>query len=366
MFTWRSCQKAFICMAGIMLVFGCSRKQSQEERRKPAPAREIKTRVLNLYNWKDYIGSNTLKNFEKETGIQVHEINFQEEEEVLGAVQSNLAAFDLVVSSDELVRQMVKMKLLAPFDYTKIPNFKYIGQQYRNPICDPEQKYTIPYLMGSTGMVVNKKYIKGTTDIDTWNVLWDSRYRGKLAMLNNPLEVVSAACKLLGYSINTVDFEQMKDVTKILTEQKKLLQGYYDINTIKELMIKEDLWAAQVYSGEGLAAADENKNIEYIIPKEGATIWMDFFVMPRDAVHQEEAHEFLNYILRPEVIAPIASELWYATPNEAARPLMNTEVVKSRSVYPPQEVMIRCEFIKNTGEVMRLISPLWSDLTVED
>lgn len=158
----------------------------------------------------------------------------------------------------------------------------------------------------------------------------------------------------------------MKEVRRVLIEQRDILQGYYDTNKIKELMINESLWAAQVYSGEGLTAASENTNVEYVIPQEGAAIWMDFFVMPRDARHQEEAYQFLNYILRPEVMAAIASELWYATPNEAAKPLMDPEVVKSESVYPLPKVMARCEFIKNSGETTQIIGSLWSDLTVKD
>ena len=171
-------------------------------------------RSFTLYNWEEYIGSKTLKNFKKETGIEVKEIFFQEEEEMLGAVQSNLTAYDLVVVSDDAVREMIQAKMLSPIDYSKIPNFKFVGEKYRNMPFDPEQKYSVPYLIGTTGMVVNKNYIKENTD--GWSVLFNESYKGHLAMLNNGYEVAAAESKLLGYSINTTEPEHMAKITEKL------------------------------------------------------------------------------------------------------------------------------------------------------
>jgi spermidine/putrescine transport system substrate-binding protein len=209
-------------------------------------------------------------------------------------------------------------------------------------------------------MVVNTKYVKENTD--SWQVLFDKRYKGKLAMLNNSFEVSSVASKLLGYSINDTSNEKFSKLTPMLHEQKPLLQGYMDVMTIKDLLIEEKLWAAQIYSGEGLAAVDENENLAYVIPKEGAPIWIDYFAVPRFAQHKEEAHIFLNYILRPEVNAAIASELWYATPNEAATPHMDPEVTQSPSVYPPPAIRARCEFFMDTGEATPIFTKLWTNL----
>jgi spermidine/putrescine transport system substrate-binding protein len=364
MFMKRVCMPGLVLFVSVLFIFGCSQEPDQAETKQAPIPKNVKGGTLTLYNWEEYIGSNTLENFEKETGIHVNEIIFQDEEDMLGAVQSDLEAYDLVVSSDDLVREMRHAKILAQLDYSKIPNFKHIAKKYQNMPCDPEQKYTVPYLTGTTGMVVNKKYIK--EDTDSWKVLFDKRYKGKLAMLNNSYEVVAAALKSSGYSINTTDPAELERAKKILLEQKPLITGYHDTETLKELLISEKVWAAQIYSGEGLVAADENENLEYIIPKEGAPAWVDFFVMPRDAKHKEEAHMFLNYISRPEVNASIASELWYATPNEAAQPLVDPEVLNSKSVYPPAEVMEHCEFFKDTGKGTRLVAPIWSDLTIKD
>jgi len=284
---------------------------------------------------------------------------------MLGSIQSDLTAYDLVVASDDLIREMRKAKILSQLDHSKIPNSKYMSEQYRTMPCDPEQKYTVPYLMGTTGMVVNKKYIK--ENMDSWKVLFDKRYKNHLAMLNNNFEVAAVASKLLGFSINTNNREELTGAKDILLKQKPLLKGYLDVVTIQKLLINEKLWAAHIYSGEGLSAVDKNENLEYVIPKEGAPVWVDFFAMPRDAKHKEEAHIFLNYMLRPEVNASIASELWYATPNKAATPLMDQEVVESPSVYPSPEVMARCEFFTETGEVaVSIINKVWTKLTAKE
>jgi spermidine/putrescine transport system substrate-binding protein len=349
----------------LVIVFGCSQEGEKGSPQQTQQAGNTTKKSLILYNWEDYIGSKTLENFEKETGIHVKEIFFEDEEVMLGAVQSDLSAYDLVVASDDLIREMREGKTLSPLDYSKIPNAKYIGQKYRNMPCDPELKYSVPYLWGTSGMVVNTKYIK--EDTDSWKVLFDKRYKGRIAMLNNSWEVTAAASKLLGYSINKKSPTEHNNVKDLLLDQKPLLKGYLDAVTIQKMLIDEEIWAAQIYSGEGLVAVDKNENLTYVIPREGAPVWVDFFAMPRDAKHKEEVHIFLNYILRPEINASIASELWYATTNKAAKPLMDEEVTQSPSVYPSSEVIARCEFFKDhEGETVSFTNMIWTKLTVKD
>jgi len=356
--------RLILFLFSLVIVFGCSQEGEKSSPQQTQPASNTTKRSLILYIWEEYIGSKTLENFEKETGIHVKEIIYEDEEDMLGAVQSDLSAYDLVVASDDLIREMREGKILSRLDYSKIPNAKYIAQQYRNMPCDPEQKYAVPYLWGTTGMVVNTKYIK--EDMDSWKVLFDKRYKDRLAMLNNSYEVAAAASKLLGYSINTNNPNELAEIKSLLLDQNPLLKGYLDAVTVQKSLINEELWAAQIYSGEGLSAVDQNENLAYVIPREGAPVWVDFFAMPRDAKHKEEAHVFLNYILRPEVNASIASELWYATTNKAAKPFMDEEVTQSPSVYPSAEVMSRCEFFSETGAPASFINPVWTKLTVKD
>jgi spermidine/putrescine-binding protein len=350
----------FASLLFILLMLGCSKKSDGIGKGQSIQQKRLEGGELILYNWEEYIGSKTLKNFKKETGISVTEIFFEDEEEMLGAVQSDLAAYDLVVTSDDTIREMREAKMLTQLDMTQIPNIKNVDEKYLHTPWDPEQMYSVPYMWGTTGMVVNKKYIK--EDWDSWSVLFDQRYSGKIAMLNNPFEVSAAACKMLGLSINTYDQNDFEQVRDILIQQKPMIRGYLDALKSQELIIGGELWAAQIYSGEGLVAADENNDLVYVIPREGAAVWVDSFVMPRDAQHREEAHIFLNYILSPDVNAAIASEFWYATTNREAVPLMDPEVVESPSVYPPDEVMARTEFFIDIGEASNMYNKLWAEL----
>ena len=327
-------------------------------------ASEETKKSLIIYNWEEYIGSKTIAGFEKKTGISVKEVFFKDEEETLGAVQSEPGAYDLVVTSDDMVREMREARLLSKLEVSKIPNLKHIYKKYLNLPHDPEQKYSVPYLWGTTGIAVNKKYITGNSN--SWKVLFDERYKGKIAVLSDGFEVMGNALKVMGLSINTIDPEKLAEAKELLLKQKPLLRGYLDVVTIRKMMINEELWAAQIYSGEGLIAADENENIEYVIPKEGASIYIDLFVLLRDARNKDEAHLFLNYILRPEVNAKIASELWYATANEAANPLVDAEVIESPAVYPPPEVLARCEFYKDLGAATAIVNRIWNDVQLAE
>lgn len=352
---WIIAAMLFFAGSGFMPAIGYSAGQSGLQNEKD--------KTLTLYNWEDYIGSHTLENFRKATGIAVKEVNFQDEEEMLGALQSDLAAYDLVVCSGDLIREMIVAKTLSPVDHSKIPNYRYIGKAFTNLPFDPGNRYSIPYLFGTTGLLVNTQYIKKNTD--SWKVLFDPQYKGHLAMLNNVYEVVGAAAKLQNYPLNITDPGQFAGIEKLLLAQKPLLQGYLDVMTIQKRMLSGKLWAAQIYSGEGMAATDKNENLRYVIPKEGAAIWVDNFAIPRDARHKAQAHAFLNFILKPDVNADIASELWYATPNTAAKPLMDPEVAQSPAVYPSPAIRKRCEFYHSVGAATALYTRLWSRLTVK-
>jgi len=321
-------------------------------------------KTLTLYNWEEYIGSNTIAAFEKETGIRVKEVFFKNEEDMLGAVISDPGAYDLVVTSDDMVREMREARILSKLDLSKIPNLKHIDKKYLNLPVDPKQNYSIPYLWGTTGLAVNTKYI--TENSDSWKVLFDEKNSGKIAVLSDLYEVIAVPLKLLGFKMNTTDPEKFAKAKELLLKQKPLLSGYFDIMTIQDMLIKEKLWAAHTYSGEGMVAADENENIEYIIPKEGAPMWIDLFVLLRDAKNKKEAHVFLNYILRPEVNAKIASELWYATANKAAKPLMDQEVIESSAVYPSSEVLARCEFFTENGFPTPIVNRIWYELQSDE
>jgi spermidine/putrescine transport system substrate-binding protein len=351
----------FVVSVFLLTLLSCNQKKTAVT----AAEKNNSGRVLNFYNWDAYIGRNTLKNFTAETGIKVNLEHYDDEEEMMATIQSLPDAYDLVVSSDDLVRELTAGKILQPVDFKKIPNMRHVDPSFISFMGEEQRKYVVPYLMGTTGMVINTKYINSKYH-NSWAALFVNPPKGKTAMLNNSFEVMAAAAKYLGYSINTTDEKEFTAIKKLLLGQKSSLAAYYGPVTIMEKMVLEELYVAQVYSGEGLAAAAENPDLVYVIPKEGAAKWVDLFVIPRDAKNVQEAHEFINYILRPEVSAAISSELWYATTNKSAHPAVDKKVFENQNVYPSKEVLDKCEYFHDIGEANLILSQIWSELTYEE
>lgn len=353
MYYFRKFYELSVTLFIIILISSCSKTNLTENNKNQL--------MLNIYNWEDYIGSETIELFTEKTGITVNIDYYEDEEIMLGFIISDLSRYDLVVASDDMVGDMIRAKILAPLKKSEIPNLRFIDPAFTGLPFDPEQKYSIPYLWGTTGMVINTKYIK--EDSYSWSILFNKDYSKKIAMLNNSFEVISAPLKMMKQSINTIDLNALENSKKMLTEQNRYIQGYFDAVTMTDLLIEEELWAAQIYSGEGLYACDINSDLEYIIPVEGAPIWLDNFVIPRDAPHYDAANEFLNFILEPQINGAIASELWYATANKEALKYVEEEVLNSDSVYPDNKTLNRCEYYNNSGSpAIGFINKLWIEL----
>ncbi len=336
---------------------------------KAAGSEKKLSKVLNVYNWEDYFGETTLSDFEKKFGVKVNLETFSDEEELIASLRSNPGKYDVIITSGDNIRECKEMRLLTEIDLKNIPNLKNIDPKFRNPAYDPGHRYSVPYLWGTTGMVVNRTFIKD--DGDSWSILWNPKYEGKIAMLNSPDEVMVAALKYLGYPLNTRDPSKLEKARQKLLEQNPLITGYLDAIFIRDKTISNEIWAAQVYSGEGMFAADKNEALEYIIPKEGASIWIDCLAIPRDAKHKYTAEVFINYILDPKVSAKIANYLWYANCNIAARAYTQEEILKSPSLYPPEEILKKCEFFHPVGSTeqearfYQILYKVWSELQLK-
>jgi len=311
-------------------------------------AREEKfSEVLNVYNWNEYIGKETIKNFEEKFGIKVNYKTFEDEEALFTALQSEPGKYDVVVASTELVENLIDARLLAEVDYSNIPNYEDVEGHLLNLSDERVNKVAVPYLWGTTGLIINTKHVQDESH--SWSVLWDKNYNGKMAMLNNPYVVFHPQLFMKGVSISTNDLKILNEIGEVLIHQKPLLKGYLEPIEMRDLLVNEKLWAAQLYSGEALQAIEGNSNLKYFIPKEGGELWVDYWVIPRLSPHKRTAELFINYILEPKVIAKITDELWYANSNKASAPYINPEVTNNKSVYPDEEVLNRCQIMKVMG-----------------
>ncbi|MBI4846406.1 MAG: spermidine/putrescine ABC transporter substrate-binding protein [Candidatus Omnitrophica bacterium] len=322
--------------------------------------------TLNIFNWEEYIDPAVLKDFENEFKVKVNIETYKDEDAMISALQSDPGKYDIVVASDSAIRDLREMRLIVAIDTSNIPNLKNIEREYQNPPYDPENKFSIPYLWGTTGVAYNTEYIK--EKVTGWHILWDPKLKGKIAMLNNMDEVIGAALISLGYSLTSTNPEELKQAKEKLLKQKELLAGYLDPIVIRNKLILGELWAAHIYSGEAFFAMEKNSALKYVIPEEGAFLWVDAFAIPRDAKHKYTAETFINYVLDAKVSAKIVNYLYYADCNFAARQYILKEILENEALYPPQEVLGNCEVmsLKGTEEELRqnqrIRNEIWSQL----
>lgn len=325
------------------------------------------TKQLNVYNWEGYFASNTLPRFEQQTGIKVNLTTFSDEDEMISALQNQPGIYDVSIASIHVALDLYQMRLIRGLDTADFPNIKHLDPQFADGPMHKYLKFGMPYMWGTTGILINRQYV---TELNAgWNVMWNPAYKGKLAMLNNPEEVLSAALLACGYGGKSADPDELVAARTKLLKQRPLLAGYIDVSVIKKKMISNELWAAQMYSGDAVGATKRNDQLEYIIPQQGVMMWYDCLVIPTDAPNKENAVRFINYLLEPEVSAEISSELWFANCNKAAEQFMNPEVLQTKVLYPSDEMRKRCKsylsrnFTPEQKQLfMRTFNKVWAEL----
>ena len=323
---------------------------------------KLKKKTLNFYNYSNYIGKKTIPDFEKDFNYRVNSDYYSKQDILYAKIKIGVTGYDLIVATDGILRRFIRQNLLLPIEADKIPNVKNLMDKFKSPPYDPTLKHSIPYLWGTTVIAYNKKFIK--EPVTSWKDLWNPAYKGRITMLDEKQEAIGCTLIMLGYSPNSTNKKELEEAKKKLLEQRSIIKKYSADNYQDEL-ISNDVWISQGWSGDIIQVIRENPNIDFIIPKEGSLIWADNFCIPNGAPHQDNAREFINYILRPDVGAKIASYVGYPTPNKAAYELLkktNPDHANDLRVYPPPDVMDRLHFTMNLGEHERTWNRIWEDV----
>ncbi len=351
-----NCQRNIYVLGAVLYVlfFLTILSCSQKEKGKSKLSTE-----LNVFNWSYYIGETTIQDFEDQYGIEVTYDNYSSNEELLAKLQAGVKGYDVVFPSDYMVEIMRMQDLLAPLDLANIPNFENILPRFRNLSFDPENQFSVPYQWGTTGLGIDTSRVKG--NFESWDILWDARYKGRITMLDDMRFGLVPALKRLGYSINTTKTKELERAKELMIEQKPLVKAYTS-DTYIDLLKSGDVWIAYGYSGDIYQVAKENPNVVYFIPVEGTNIWVDNMCILKDASHKYTAEIFINYILLPKVSADISNYTWYSSPNGAAKEFIIKEIVQDDGIYPPKELLDKCEFLKDVGESTRLFDRIWNEI----
>ena len=305
-----------------------------------------------VYNWGEYIDPDVLDQFEEETGIEVVYEEFETNEIMYPKVAAGAASYDLICPSDYMIAKMIANDMLQPINFDHIPNYKNIDETYieQSKGFDPENKYSIPYCWGTVGILYNTSMIEEGDTVDSWEILWDEKYKDNILMQDSVRDAFMVAEKLLGYDINTVDEEELKACADKLIEQKPLVQAYV-IDQVRDKMIGGEAALGVIYSGEAIYTARENEDLEYVIPKEGSNVWIDSWVIPKDAQNVENAEKFLDFLCRGDIAMKNFDYITYSTPNKEARELIEDEDIKNSTVaFPTAEMLENSQVYTYIGE----------------
>ena len=316
-----------------------------------------------VYNWGEYIDPDVLDQFEEETGIEVVYEEFETNEIMYPKVSSGAIAYDVICPSDYMIQRMIDEDMLYELNYDNIPNISNMDETYLKQAeeFDPGNRYSVPYCWGTVGILYNKTMVK--EPIDSWDVLWDETYADNILMQDSVRDAFAVALKKLGYSLNSTDEGELEEAKNLLIEQKPLVQAYV-IDQVRDKMIGNEAAIGVIYSGEAIYTQRENENLEYVIPKEGSNVWIDGWVIPKNAEHKENAEAFINFLCEPEIALKNFEYITYSTPNKAARELIEDEDIRNSTIaFPTAEMLENCETFQYLGdEVDAIYNEKWKEI----
>lgn len=334
----------FIMTASILV--GCGGSKSSE--------------VLNVYNVGDYIDEDLITKFEDETGIKVVYETYDTNEAMYQKLKSGSSNYDLIFPSDYMVEKLKEEDMLNEIDYSNIPNYeKNMMDNFKTTEYDENNKYSVPYLWGTFGIVYNKTKVD-KKDLKNWDILWNKKYEGQIQMLDSVRDTMGIALMKLGYSINTKDKKEIEEAKNLLIEQLPLVQAYVNDDG-KDRLIAGDAAMGIYYSGDASVMIEENPDLAYYIPETGTNQWIDAMCIPKTAENKKEAEQFINFMLDGENATQNVEYIQYSTPNKAAFDLLSDKLKNDPNAYPDEKVLEKCQtFLNLPSDVLKLYDDAWT------
>lgn len=318
--------------------------------------------TINVLNWGDYIDEDLIGQFTEETGIKVKYTTMANNEEMLVKLQSPDCIYDVCFPSDYIIEKLVGQNLLHELDKSNIPNMENIDERFLNLSFDPDNKYSVPYMWGTVGILYNTTMV--TEPVTSWSILWDEKYSQQIFMYDSIRDTIGVALLYLGRSINTRDEADIAAARDALIAQKPLVLAYLGDN-IKESMINGEGALAVVYSGDAIWCMDPeegNPDLAFAVPDEGSNVWFDNVVIPATSQHTAEAEAFINFLCDAEVAKANTEYIGYSTPNKAAMALLDASYTENETYNPPQAVLDLCEIFHDLGDFINVYNDAWSDI----
>lgn len=344
-----------ICLVLLCTLAACKGESSSKDSSKDE-------KVLTVFNYGDYIDVQTLKMFEKETGIKVKYEQYVTPEDMYTKYQSGAIDYDLICTSDYMIEKMIRARQVEKVDKS---NMKYLGNIDKRYLkfCqsfDPKNEYAVPYFWGTVGILYNKKMVK--EPVNSWSILWDKQYKDEIVMENSMRDAFLVPLKWKGKSLNSKNKEELNQALHLLEDQKSILEAYL-VDESRDAMIAGDAAMAVVYSGDATIAIDSNPDLAYTVPEEGSNIWFDCWFIPDSCRHKKAAEQFIDFMNREDVAMKNFNYIYYGTPNKAVYDQLDQETKEDPTIFPPDSVLEKCEVYKYLGSDMdKYYNDLWKEL----
>jgi spermidine/putrescine transport system substrate-binding protein len=325
----------------------------------PRNAMSAEEKKLTFYNYDTYIGTNTLADFNAATGIEVKMDLFADGDELFTKLKAGNPGYDVIVPTNDKIERMIKANMIVPLDHSKIPNIVNVDPAFMNPTFDPGRKYSLPYMWGTVGIGYRKSKVDGA--IDSWaSVLTDEKNSGRISQMGDQEHTIGMALKFLGFGYNSTNADELTKAKELLIASKKMVKKYADDNG-QDLLAQGEVDLAVEYNGDIAQVMAEDEDITYVVPKEGSNVWEDTVAIAAGAPHPENAHAFINFIFDKDAGKHIAETIQYATPNKAARELMDVKYTGNPAIFPPAEILSKCEYASYLGEeALKARDEIWT------
>jgi len=266
------------------------------------------------------------------------------------------SGYDVIFPSDRSLPMLLKKQLIAKLDLSQLPNRRHLDPRYLSTPADLLGEYMVPYFTGSVAIGVRTDRV--SDDVRGFEVLFDAKYKGRITMLDDPEHVTALAMLYLGRPVNSTEHDDLQDAQRLLAEQRGLVQAYTS-DDYKERLIRGDTWVALGWSGDLLQAQGEDETIRVVLPEQGTLLWVDAMCIPIASRRSDLAHAFIDFLHEPRRAAQNAEFVRYATPNLAAQELLPEDLRSDATVYPSDEYLGRCQWLRDKGAQIEQIERMW-------
>ncbi|MEK6707293.1 MAG: spermidine/putrescine ABC transporter substrate-binding protein [Pseudomonadota bacterium] len=356
-------------LLSVLLLAGCA---SEEDH-----ATTSGKNVLHLFNWNNYIAPATVRCFEQSCNCKLSQDYYADNEEMLAKLAAGASGYDLIVPTGNAMDTLIRQGVLKPLDKSLLPNLKNINPAYLDSAFDPGNKYSVPYAYTLTLLGFNQEKVKELgLPTDTWAIIFEPKYlekiKGRVTVLDSQRELMAAALKYLGYSVNDTDEQHWQQARDLILRAKPYWAAFSNTSYVKELAVG-NLWVAHGYSNDMFQAAlDARKtgrkfSIGYSTPKEGAVLALDSMVLHQSGTRPDLAHQFINFMLDGKNSAELTNLTGSGNPNMDAIQFIQPEIADNKAVFPDRELLARLEMLQDFDRKQRrLLSRLWTEIKLRN